>query len=351
MSATPACPRCTSIYTVFVLALQNTDRYRCVRCKAQFTYRELPMTPPEPTRDLFVVREHQSKEAAYVTALLQAGYAKSLPRTGVKFFLADYDVLGVHEQMQRMADRYKVPHLFVYPHSGRPSVINDLYNASQYTTAQFVPAQGHVDVFRSYGYKKPIHVVGWHLSDVIPYKPRKLKNVLFAPIHPKMSTVDKGLNKAVHDILIGIAKQTGLPITVRMMGDFLSNGFEPSEHIAYTRSSDDPSYEQVKRASVVIAHQTIAYISVALGVPTVMMGEDVPPHNFNGKTQAITYVKSWSKYRDAMMFPLDILNTTSPLDLLVSACQTDEPIQEWRGRMIGQSFSAELFIEQITKYQ
>ena len=61
-------------------------------------------------------------------------------------------------------------------------------------------------------------------------------------------------------------------------------------------------------------------------------------------------VKSWDKYKDVLMFPLDILESNDTTSLLELACHSDEPIREWKKKFIGNEFDPKKFVEILESY-
>ena len=346
------CPKCNS---VDVSSRNNAFARVCRHCNYLFDMRDTnpkPVIPAQAMRE-FVVFNHQGKANRLIEALQVAGYTVSPSMTnyrGVRFALTDYAAWGRASQLRRI-QRQGVHAFFVYPHSARPNLITDVEPEWDGISAQFVTAPGHVEILQSYGYPKPLHVVGWILCKQREFKPRaQARNVLFAPIHPRCDEVDKMVNRKAFMILSGLAKRDAIRLTVRYIINLEGSGLERVTHpnISYVEGKMNNSYDQIDNADVVVGHNTLAYISVARGVPTVMMADrDIPEHWLKHPT---IFARTWKKYADKMAYPLDILRTSNPLKLLERAVKSDYGIQTWRKRMIGKPFDAKLFVKTLEGY-
>lgn len=298
-------------------------------------------------------RKHHGKEAAFMSALSDFKHVGEW-QAMVCFY--DHDAIIGSDKFVGLLRSLSKRKFFIYPHSGRVSLIGDLYPTSPITTAHFVPALGHASVMRLFGHKIPIEICGWHLTPVFDFKSRvSLKpNVLFAPIHPNMSQIDKDINLATYKCLRLLAEQDAINLTVRYIKSLQECNLpvEDVHGISFIQGTFDSSYKQILESDVVVAHQTYAYMSVALGTPTIMMAEDTRPHNFRRVlgSDKIDFVKSWDSYKDLLMYPLDILNTRYVYGLIVESMKSDEPIHEWRERMIGEPFNPMKVLNTVLGY-
>lgn len=306
----------------------------------------------------FFCYNHQGKADAFVEAFRDAGYSfRSL--TEAEVILMDIDIPG---RMNRLTTRLKSAKArsFCYPHSARPFLGWDgFYKTSQYTTAVFCFTEGHREVLARYGLKKPTHAVGWGYSELRPFLPRTVANsklkVLFAPIHPNrngtLPSIHRRLNANTFTILLDLLSAGKIDLKIRYLRELSQNGLWADDRVTYIQG--ETKLDQVSdmdEADVVVSHETYAHIAVARGIPTVMMGEWYAHQGMtsDGREKA---VDSWDKYKDLLMFPLDILATKDPYELLLKACESDEDIRDWRERMIGcEPFNGQKFIEYIESY-
>jgi hypothetical protein len=318
---------------------------------------ETPTVRPYLRR--YVIHPHQNKERAFVEALTAAGYKRIVVgrrRDGAhfvyaKFALFDHDVgavLGKQLALEEMHKR-KIP-VFMYPHAARPMVIWDgMYPIWPHTRCSFVIGEGHAEVMRRFGYPIPLEVVGWPLSPIKPFQPvEKVRNILFAPIHPGAlkCEMDMEINRQAYKRLLKYCRDSGAQLTVRHIRDLDRSGLLPEPGVKYIKGQKDGCTRDIEKADLVVSHQTYAYMSVALGKPTLMMGEDVPPRSGD------KYVSSWDKYKDIFMYPLDLLAVPSGQvgRLIEVAAHCDKPIAEWRERFIGKPFDGPGFIKRLECY-
>ena len=311
-------------------------------------------------RKLCSVIDHQNKSAAYKRALADAGYSFMGDRLlvqGLRFILADADW---RESMMRDAAELSTP-VFLYPHAARPMVIYDGCVKPRPVTAMFTQAPGGKALMEKIGYPYPVEVSGWAYSEVRPFRPRDEAGLFcFAPIHPNangyLHQVDKDLNhrtlarlaeycKATNTMLsvryIGTLEQCGIPELAQMVKD------EPDLFEAHKGRKNNSTLDMMG-ADVVVAHQTFAWMSVALGIPTVMMGEDVPPRSGN-REDGFCYVRHWDDYKADLMFPLDILQGDTA-ETIAKACAGTPEVESWKARLIGEPFDGPKFVEKLESY-
>ena len=376
------CDYCGERRLFFVRRMTNVDKYLCKACKRPnyFSIRDsqgnmIPNPPsrvsrgagarrvqrnaPIVERDSFVCYNHQSKGVAYVDALTKLTKYKYIDTAGeippyfreLSFVLTDSDILGRSHRL-KAHKRHGAKGIFLIPHTARPNIVNDISGGCPDTTAQFVVSQGHIDVIRRYGYTKPMHAVGWSLCPIKEFKPRQApRNIVFAPIHPRCSEIDKQANRDTFERLRKLAVNDTIKLTVRFINSLALSGLERVEHenITYVPGRMNQDYSQIDEADVVVAHQTYAWLAVARGVPTVMMAEDMPTH-IEPRGKPVQYARNWDKYKDLLMYPLDILATKDTLGLLTRATKSDKEISDWRSRMIGEPFDGKKFVDIIAGY-
>ena len=312
----------------------------------------------------FIFMNHQQKGQVFADALKVKG-GTSIPYPllpGYKyikddFVLTDSDASpGKVHRLSMLRNQTKIKTFIVYPHAARPPLYADLYPVFQHTTMQMVSAVEHVKILRIIGYEKPMVVVGWSLCPIrkfrrtwLDYK-RPLK-VLFAPIHPHCASIDKDVNRKVYSILSKLHTEGFIELTVRFIKSMESSGLsnERIPKVIYSQGLMDGDYHQIDLSDVVVSHQTFAYIAVARGIPTVMMAEDMPTHTVKSDDGYVC-ARQWDKYKDRLMYPLDILNCEDPLMLLHRSSQDDSAIVDWRERLIGKQFVPETFWELIKEY-
>jgi len=302
----------------------------------------------------FILFDHQGKGTPLLHAL--KGHALQFPDdpkyySRLGFVLASHDVQGNARRLQRIHDG-GCKTFFLYPHTARPNIINDIFPNASFTTAQFVSAEGHIEVLRRYGVTMPIHATGWYLCPLREFRSRpSVRKILFAPIHPRCAEIDQQVNFRTWEILYSLVQKGAIDLTVRYVNDLVASGLEQVNdgRVKYVRGGLDLTYGEIDNADVVVGHQTYAWLAVARGVPTVMMDEEMPTHTSPRKGPS-SFARNWKKYKDLIMYPLDILHTDDPMALMERAAGSDSSIMDWKKRMIGEAFDPAKFIEVIKGY-
>lgn len=301
---------------------------------------------------VFRMCHHQNKENAFRDALRFRGWRESqyIRSKDVRFGLFDADW-----RPSIIEDLHGAPY-FLYPHAARPMVQYDgCVKPRSDCRAMFVSADAGVYLMEKIGYPCEVIKIGWTLTPIKPFKPReKAQRIVFAPIHPNgngyLHEVDKDLNRRTYARLVEYAEATGAQIVIRFCRNIDDNGLgeeirNPHPLVEWKQAYPDGSTHDIMTADLVVSHQTFAYMAVALGVPTVMMGEDVPPRSGNSEA-GFSYVKHFDDYKDYMMFPYDILQG-DPTEIISRAISTDEDIADWRSRFIGKPFDGDYFVKCI----
>jgi hypothetical protein len=302
----------------------------------------------------FLHKPHQNKERAFVQALEEAGYTKTLHANArLRFAILDHDVgpngIG-HLPKLKTLQRMRVP-VFMIPHAARPTAFWDgMYPVWPHTVCTFVIAEGHVEVMRRYGYQLPLEVCGWPFCELKPFhKVEKVRKILFGPIHPNtngwLCDEDLGINRGAFERLVEYSRETGAELTVRYIRKLKDNGLPEVEGVNYIQAVPDGSTKEIDEADLVVSHQTFAYLAVARGRPTLMMGEDVPPRTGNAP-ENFRYAANWDKYAELVQFPLDILKG-DPAEMIERATRSDADIAKWRADMIGKPFNGPEFVRKL----
>lgn len=298
--------------------------------------------------------DHQNKSAAYREALAAAGYTFTERENvqGVRFYLMDADWRERHMGPARLRE---IP-VFLYPHAARPMVQYDGCVEPRPVRAMFTQAPGGKAIMEKIGYPYPVEVSGWAFSEVRPFRPaEKIERVLFAPIHPNgngyLNKVDRDLNRRTYSILRDWCLDHGAQLSVRYIDSLEGSGLGGIPEDSFVEvhpGKKNNSTADMETADLVVAHQTFAWISVALGIPMVMMGEDVPPRSGNTE-EGFCYVKHWEDYKDLLMYPLDIL-AGDPEDVIARAAAGCPEVEDWKARLIGDPFDGPAFVAKLESY-
>lgn len=303
---------------------------------------------------IFRMSHHQNKENAFKTALVNRGWHESQYRFSqwISFGLFD----GDWRRGAASPDDLDGKPWFLYPHAARPMIQYDgCVKPREDCRAMFVSAPAGVHLMNVIGYPCEVVEVGWSLCPIKTFFPRATADrITFAPIHPNgngfLSDVDKKLNLEAYRRLVKYAEDHESTVTVRFCRDINDNGLgeamaEAHPNVIWKQAAPDGSTDDITKADLVVSHQTFAYMSVALGVPTVMIGEDVPPRSGNS-AGGFCYVDHWDDYKDYMIYPLDILDEDVE-ETIQMAIESDEPIREWRENFIGKPFDGNKFVDAI----
>ncbi len=304
----------------------------------------------------YAIYNHQSKALVYIDALdvehegVEIVHGQhSIPE--VDFVMTDHDLWGRATHLEKLR-KAGAKWIFIYPHAGRPNVVNDIVPAWEHTTANLVASEGQRKIFEKFGYPKPTHAVGWSLCPLREFQEREeARKILFAPIHPRCASVDQQANALAFEQLRELAVNNKILLTVRHIGELKGSGLEFVEHenIDYIPGTLEPCYEQIDDADVVVAHGTFLYLAVARGIPALAMGTDIPIHLVPLGKEPL-YAEHWGDYAEMMVYPIDILQERDTLGMLQNAIEHNTDVVEWRERMIGEPFNGDRVREIIGRY-
>ena len=303
---------------------------------------------------IYRMSHHQRKENAFKQALLSRGWHESnyAYSRNIRFGLFDADW-----RSGDIARLNGVPYC-LYPHAASPMVQYDgCLTPRKDCRTMFVSAPAGVYLMGKIGYPCEVVEVGWSLTPIKEFTPKEtVEKITFAPIHPNhngyLNDVDKKLNLETYYRLVDYATKHEAMVTVRFCRDVNDNGLgkvmaERHPNVIWKQAQTDGSTDDITRADLVVAHQTFAYMAVALGVPTVMMGEDIPPRSGN-REDGFCYVDHWNDYKDYMIYPLDILDE-DPEETINMAISSEETIAEWKANFIGKPFDPDYCVDQIER--
>ncbi|MBX3004571.1 MAG: hypothetical protein KF821_01940 [Anaerolineales bacterium] len=264
--------------------------------------------------------------------------------------------------MLRKEAAYAVEHgkpVFLYPHFCSPWLPHDLEVEPLAAAAFFCHSAGYAKVLEMIGYPTPTEVVGWSYSDVRPFAPfvGHKPRVLFAPLHPVGGTlpqVEREINEHVFRTLVALRTAGALAkLTVRFYGSLATNGLHRHSDVNYQEALLTGRTDDMERADVVVSAGTYAHMAVALGKPTVMMGQDIRPHNTPRGGGQMAWVRNWELYRDFARFPHSIeMSTGSSVaaETIKRACEGTASVEDWKANHIGHQFNPQHFISRLEAY-
>ena len=308
----------------------------------------------------FFIREHLQKAKAYKSALEWRGYKQvsRVQRANIVFF--DHDIDWSRKGNRSVCytcHRLGVP-FFIYPHTGRVPVLWDLNFAWEHTACNFVQAKGDVEVLRRLEYPCPVEAVGWSYSEIKPFQPSTINGkpkVLFAPIHPLgngyLHPPDMDINFKTFKLLLKYIDY--IDLTVRHVGELGQNKIWKRSGVKYVKGYPDNSIQEIEEADVVISAFTHAYISIALGKPTIMIGESIRPHA-GSNLRDIYWGMNWDRYRDYIHYPFNAEdcfdNPMTLMDMIGQVIRYNRSVTIWKDKFIGEPFRPNYFIDVMESY-
>lgn len=288
------------------------------------------------------VHDHQNKSFHLVRALLELGH-KIVYRPPADLLLLDQDSLPYY---QRIIDRFPGAPIIVYPHGALSWACWDAgWAVNERTIGQLVIGEGAAEAMRAYGYPRPVRAIGWFYGPRAPFVSRPLiDSVLFAPIHAlgngNMYPAASFFNTRTFDRLLDATAISGLRLVVRALGDMNACGLWREPSVTYIEGSADVNCAK-STETIVVGYETFAYAAVARGEPTVMMGQDMAYWTGHGPGD-YQKARHWNAFRDHIRFPMDADQGDAQFlaETLLDACRSDDEIQDWRSRFIGESMTA-----------
>jgi len=298
------------------------------------------LMPPRNRAPLQGVRvcmsDHQGKGIGLVEGLAKAGAEVVWFADQADVVLIDHDVpfhgkLGLVEACLENGGR-----AFLYPHCGGATLMAEwdgIHEPSPLLSGALMPAPGHAEIARRYGYPHPVEPVGW---SICPMRPRvahgRFERILFAPSHPPHFGNSRWVEWA--RLLLEELIELPVALTVRYIGTLEENGLWTAPGVRYVPGDmgDAPSMiDQIDEADVVVAdYGTFASMAVARGVATVIFDSDV--HQSNDGSAEPAHI---SLYRDFMRYPFDVRDGDL-MDVMRAASEDEVRIAEWRDRFVGE---------------
>lgn len=290
------------------------------------------------------IGNHQDKSDALRQALETAGH--EIVYVQPDALLIDFDGPIAHYPKTIERAYEQGAEIFLYSHGAMPLTCWDgIWKPSDKIHAFLAQTPGQKRVMEAYNYPHPIHVIGWHYSHLAQFSPTAGKKVLFAPWHPQgtgwLIPEGREANERVFNLLRQIP---GIELRVRFVGRLEDNNLTHENGVIYERSDKmlESSIDSIENADLVIGYGTLAYLSVALGKPTVMFGQDCTPYD-GYSPETCAYVKHWKDYQHLMYYKHD--GDTNDVDKFKSvmerACREED--KEWREEFIGEPFDPQAF--------
>lgn len=291
----------------------------------------------------FALWDHCGKGAYLHQQMLAAGHEAAPTLADAELLLIDCDWAWAHPRPELIkAAAESGARIVLYPHGGLPTtfVYDGLTKPDPLVDLRLEHGQASIDAADQLGLELHQEAPGWLYGPTAPFQsvadPVK---VLFAPQHPNMEMLLNGTNghdpgpkanQAVYQALI----QSGFKITVSVVGPLWKNGIYPHPNVTLISNHQmlfAVGLQLVAEADVVIGAGTMAACGVALGKPTIMVGQGHYADYLNGRYVQPDHLEI---YDDLFRYPLDA-NEGDLEDLIGRACAGDHDATEWRERHIG----------------
>ena len=273
------------------------------------------------TRINVAIHDHQLKSVAIQLGLIATNCQIVMANPDI--FLTDHDATPYYRQA---IDRHGVPTI-IYPHGARAwNALDGCYEPHPMVVTRLVWGIGAKEVLEGF-YDGKVEAIGWTLGDRMPFVATSGEHILFCPIHPgNRGEIDPqltGRNQAVYSHLLSLDNA----LRVRHIGSLEANGLFPAYEVEYTQANSANKAADFWWADLVVGRGTIAYEAIALGIPTVMIDEDLGYRDMG-------VASNWESYQDLMRYPYNFLDMKD----CTLACTSDLEIREWRNRFIGEVF-------------
>lgn len=308
----------------------------------------------------FAIYDHAGKSHYLRQKLLEAGHILSEQPEGTDVILLDCDWPWAHPRPALIDAAVSLgSKVVLYPHGGPPTVFNydGICEPNEWVAMRLEHGQGSLDMAAAFGRNGDLnqHATGWLFCPTEPFQPvKKIRRLLFAPMHPNIEQLQKGtnghdpaaaINQAIYRQLLGMRVKE---LVVSIVAPAHHSGVwqHPRTRLVRNDLMQYPaSYELIRTCDAVVATGTIAYTAVALGKPTVMFHQAEWADYVGGHYRFADHADD---YADIARYPLDVED--GPLPALLKQACTDDVAADWRARWIGDdgTDNAVRLLEQLT---
>ncbi len=252
----------------------------------------------------------------------------------------DYDL--PHPAYQRWVEMAKG--LVIYPHGASFTMGHDLAGDPIPTDLTLGLGEGQKALLEAYDYPNPVEAIGWPWGGRGPVRgPRRLRRVLFAPLHPLGSGYLREdlqeLNQEAYEMLLG----EGVELTVRHLGPLSQSGLKHRPGVRYIEGQPG-TLAGIEDADVVVASQTFAARSLVAGWPVVMFATEREWRLESEHDLGCTWAEDWERHAAANAYPY----TLAPS---IPQAASEDPcplvVQAWKDRFIGPDWDPEAFTRLI----
>ncbi len=285
----------------------------------------------------FALRDHRGQGKPFVDAMVAAGHMV-FREPEVTFI--DYDL--PHPAYREWVEAAK--RLVIYPHGASFAMGHDLAGDPIHTDLTLVLGEGQKALLEAFDYPNPVEAIGWPWGGRGHVRaPRRLRRVLFAPLHPLGSGYLREdlaeLNREAYELLL----DEGVELTVRHLGPLSQSGLKHRPGVRYIEGQPG-TLEGIEDADVVVASQTFAARSLVAGWPVVMFATEREWRLESEHDLECTWAEDWERHAAANAYPYRLAPS-------VCGAAAEDPdsfvIQAWKHRFIGPDWDPEAFTRLI----
>lgn len=292
---------------------------------------------------IVAIKDHQHKSHALRDALREHGHWIVPVGVPADVLLIDHDV--DRPAYRPLIDRYRDmgAAIVLYPHGANVVCSWDGPEEPYPVDGCLVIGTGHRDVMATYGYPRPMHVIGWSFCEQRSFCPRaKIGRVLFAPTHPLgngyLNNEQRDANREAFMTLL----DWGLPLTVRHVGPLDVNGLWREKDVEYEPAQLTLALGSIDEHDLVVARETFLALAIARGIPAVTYHQAEPDNDPHGPDEPMVKVNSWDLYRDLMRYPYDLEDPNARF--IATAMEA----REYRRRFIGEQLDPKALSDVLT---
>lgn len=285
---------------------------------------------------------YQKKGEPYRDALLSAGYIQDDRHPD--FLLIDREqYINSYDLRSCVLAHPGVP-VMIYPHSAMPPWWYDgLVGINPAVRRIFVMGEGQKRATAIFAPGARVSVTGWSWCEQREFqRPDKVRNILFAPIHPTGGRLRPEAARA-NNAVFGALGNTDYNVTVRYIGALLRQGLRPEPRFNMIAGAANSVTDEIDAADLVIAEGTMIYLSVARGKPTIGINQDMPIRtNLHYERYQ---PRNWDKWGPATAYPLNFGDKC--LRAMIDEAMTEQ--SEWRQDFIGQDMTPADFVAEVER--
>lgn len=283
----------------------------------------------------FYVYPYQHKSEPYRRALVDAGHIEDTANPDVIFVDRDW-YMHNHNQPRPEVLRHPGAAVMVYPHSALPPWWYDgLIKIQPYVRCIFVIGEGQRRAMNVIAPFARVETTGWAWSELVPFEPRTIRRILFAPIHPAGGQLRPEAKRANAEIIEDLTRLSGrYEIVVRYVGNRFRQGLRRNPRFEMVQGATDGSTADIDNADLVIAEGTMMYLAVARGKPVIGINQHVPVRA--NKHSDIYTPQKWDLYGPHIGYPINYGD--APLSELIQRAASEEQ-KQWRQDFIGDAMN------------